>query len=121
MSGESASVPALVSHYAAFLQTWIRVTPETTLNGNQAEVRLLFGDKVFVAVFGCRKKTWSLRRVEIRSGQQAATFTRSELTKAIATLLGEEPMAPPPQAAKADPRPRTDMTLRERHITVIRT
>jgi hypothetical protein len=76
---------------------------------------------VFVAVFACRKKTWSLRSIEIRRGQQCATFTRSELAKAIATLLGEQPMAPAPQAAKADPRPRTDMTLRERRVTVIRT
>jgi hypothetical protein len=59
--------------------------------------------------------------IEIRRGEQAATFTRSEVAKAIATLLGEQPMAPVPQMAKADSRPRTDMTLRERRATVIRT
>lgn len=121
MTGESASIPALVAHYAAFLQTWVQVTPETSLNGNLAEVRLRFSDRVFVAVFGCRKKTWSLRSIEIRRGKQAATFTRRELAKAIATLLGEQPMAPAPRSAKADPRPRTDMTLRERRVAVIRT
>ncbi|MGH3155364.1 MAG: hypothetical protein ACRDNF_02130 [Streptosporangiaceae bacterium] len=120
-AAESVSVPALVSHYVARLQTWVRVTPETSLTGNRAEVRLRFGEKVLVAVFGCRKKTWSLCRVEIRCGEQVAAFTRSELAKAVATLLGEEPIAPAPQAAKANPRPRTDMTLRERRITVIRT
>jgi hypothetical protein len=119
VTDESTSVPALVSHYVARLQTWLQMTPETSLNGNRAEVRLRFSDRVFVAVFGCRKKTWSLRSIEIRRGKQAAAFTRSELAKAVATLLGEEPMAPAPQAAKADPRPRTDMTLRERRATVI--
>jgi hypothetical protein len=121
VTGESASIPARVSHYVARLQTWVRVTPETSVTGNRAEVRLRFDGRLFVAVFGCRKKTWSLHSIEVRRGKQAATFTRSELAKAVATLLGEEPMAPAAQAAKADPRPRTDMTLRERRITVIRT
>jgi hypothetical protein len=121
VTDESTPVPARVAHYVALLQTWVQVTPETSVNGNRAEVRLRFDGRVFVALFGCRKKTWSLHSIEVRRGKQAATFTRSELAKAVATLLGEQPMAPAAQATKADPRPRTDMTLRERSVTVIRT
>jgi hypothetical protein len=119
--GEPVPIPAMIRHYAAYLQTWVRVTPETSVSGNQAEVRLRFGRKVFVLAFACRKKSWSLRRIEIRHGEQTATFTRGELDKAIATLVGQEPMAPAPQAPRASPRPQTDSTLRERRITVIRT
>jgi hypothetical protein len=119
--GEPVPIPAMVRHYAAYLQTWVRVTPETSVSGNQAELRLRFGRKIFVLAFRCRKKSWSLHRIEIRHGEQTATFTRGELDKAIATLLGQEPMAPAPLAPKASPRPQTDSTLRERRITVIRT
>ena len=119
--GEPVPIPAMVGHYAAYLRTWVRVTPETSVSGNQAELRLRFGRKVFVLAFCCRKKSWSLHRIEIRHRGQTATFTRDELDKAIATLLGQAPMAPAPQAPRASPRPQTNSTLRERRITVIRT
>jgi hypothetical protein len=118
---DSARVPAMVCHYAAYLRAWLHVTPEIWVEGSQAELRLNFGNKLFVAVFGSRKKKWSLRHVEIRRGEQTATFSRSDLAKAMATLLGQEPMAPTPQAIKASSRARTDTTLRERRTTVIRT
>ena len=76
--------------------------------------------KVFVAVFGCRKRNWSLRSIEVRRGEQTATFTRGELAKAIAALLGHELLAPTLQAINATSGPRTDATLRERRTTVIR-
>jgi hypothetical protein len=117
----SASVPAVVCHYAAYLRTWLDVTPETSVSGHRAELRLRLGRKVLVVVFGCRKRSWSLRRIEIRRGEQTATFSRSEMDKAIASLLGQEPGAPSPQAPRANPRPQTDSTLRERRNTVIRT
>jgi hypothetical protein len=110
----------MVCHFAAYLSAWLHVTPETSVNGNQAELRLRFGNKTFAAIFGCRKKTWSLRHIEIRRGEQTATFTRGELVKAMATLLGQEPMAPGAQAVKANAGPRTDTTLRERRTVVIR-
>jgi hypothetical protein len=117
---EPAAIPAMISHYAAYLRAWLHVTPETSVHGNRAELRLNFGKKMFVAVFGCRKKTWSLRHIEIRRGEQTATFTRGELAKAMATLLGHEPLAPTPQAINATSGPRTDTTLRERRTTVLR-
>lgn len=120
MPDDSARVPAMVCHYAAYLRAWLHVTPEISMNGSQAELRLNFGKKMFVAVFGCRKKNWSLRHIEIRRGEHTATFTRSELAKAMATLLGHEPLAPTPQAINATCGPRTDATLRERRTTVIR-
>ncbi len=120
MPDDSSRIPAMVGHYAAYLRTWVRVTPEVNVNGSQAELLLRFGSKMFVAIFGCRKENWSLRRIEVRRGEQTATFSRSELAKAMATLLGQEPMAPTPQAISATSGPRTDATLRERRITVIR-
>jgi hypothetical protein len=117
---DSAAIPAIVCHYVAYFRAWLNVTPETSVHGNRAELRLNFGKKMFVAVFGCRKKTWSLRHIEIRRGEQTATFTRSELATAMAALLGQEPLAPTPQAISATSRPRTDTTLRERRTTVIR-
>jgi len=117
---DSAPVPAMVRHYAAYLRAWLHVTPETSVHGNRAELRLNFGKKAFVAVFGCRRKTWSLRHIEIRRGEQTATFTSGELTKAMAALLGQEPLAPAPQATNATSGPRTDVTIRQRRTTVIR-
>jgi hypothetical protein len=102
----------MVSHWAAYLRAWLHVTPETSVNGNQAELRLRFGNKTFAAIFRYSKKTWTLRHVEIRRGEHTATFTRSELAQA---------MAPSPQTVKADTGPRTNTTLRERRTTVIRT
>lgn len=120
MPDDSAAIPALVCHYAAYLRAWLHVTPEISMHGNRAELRLVFGKKMFVAVFGCRKKKWSLRHVEIRRGEQTATFTRSELAMAMAALLGQEPLAPTPQAINGTSGSRTDATLRERRTTVIR-
>jgi hypothetical protein len=118
---DSARVPAVIGHYAAFFRTWARVTPEIDVTGNHAELLLRFGSKMLVAIFGCRKTNWSLRGIKIRSGGQTLSFTRAELATAMAAFLGHEPMAPTPQAVKASSRPRTDGTLRERRTTVIRT
>lgn len=96
MPDDSGHVPAMICHYAAYMRAWLHVTPEISMNGSQAELRLNLGKKMFVAVFGCRKKNWSLHHVEIRRGEQTATFTRSELAQAMATLLGHEPLAPTP-------------------------
>src|SRR5260370_35249838 len=100
----------MICHYAAFLRTWAHATPETTVNGRQAEPRLSFGNKMFVALFGCRKRNWSLRDIEVRRGGQTATFTRGELAKAVAALLGHEPLPPTPQAITAASGPRTAPT-----------
>jgi hypothetical protein len=116
---DSAAIPAMVSHYAVYLQAWLHASPETSAHGNRAELRLKSGKKMFVAVFGCRMKTRSLRHIEIRRGERTATFTRGELAKAMAALLGQEPLPPTPPAVSAASGPRTDTTLRERCTTVI--
>jgi hypothetical protein len=117
---DSARIPAMVCHYAAFFRTWAHATPEISVSGNRAEVRLGVGARVLVAIFGCRKKTWSLRSVEVRRGEQTTTFTRGELAKAVAALLGHQPQAPTPPAISGASGPRTDAMLRERRTTVIR-
>ena len=120
MPDDSAAIPAMVCHYAAYLRAWLQATPETIVHGNRAELRLNFGNKMLVAVLGCRQKNWSLRHIEIRRGERTATFTCGELAKAMAALLGHEPLAPTPQAISVTSGPRTDTTLRERRATVIR-
>jgi hypothetical protein len=102
MPDSPASVPATVCHYAAYLQARAHVTPETSVGGSHAELRLSAGGKMLVAVFGCRKKKWSLRSAEVRGGgEQAAAYTRGELAKAMAALLSREPQAPAPEAINA--------------------
>jgi hypothetical protein len=48
--------------------------PRSAWTATQANVHLSVGAEVLVAVFGCRKKNWSLRSVEVRRGKQATTF-----------------------------------------------
>jgi hypothetical protein len=117
---DSPAVPAIVCHYAAYLNARAHVAPGISVDGNRAELSLGVGEKVLVAVFGCRKKNWSLRSVEIRRGEKVATFTRGELAKAMAAVLGHEPQEPAPLAINSASGPRTDATLRERRTTVIR-
>jgi hypothetical protein len=106
MPDSPARVPSMVCHYAAYLRARAHVTPEISVDGNRAEVRLGVGDKVLVAIFGCRKKNWSLRSVEVRRGERATTFTRGELAKAVAALLGHKPLAPAPLAVNGASGPR---------------
>ncbi len=120
MPDDSTRIPAMVCHYAAFFRTWVHATPEISVSGNRAELCLGIGEKVLVAIFGCRKKNWSLRSVEVRHGEQATTFNRGELAQAMAALLGREPQAPAPLAINSASGPRTDAALRERRTTVIR-
>ncbi len=120
MPDSPARVPSMVCHYAAYLRARAHVTPEISVDQNRAEVRLGVGDKVLVTLFASRKRTWSLRSVEVRGGEQATTFTRGELAKAMAALLGREPQAPAPLAINGASGPRTDAALRERRTTVIR-
>jgi hypothetical protein len=120
MPDSPARVPSMVCHYAAYLRARAHVTPGVSVDGNRAEVRLGVGDKVLVAVFACRKKNWSLRGVEVRRGEQATIFTRGELAKAVAALLGDEPLAPALLAVSGAAGPRAGAGLRERRTTVIR-
>lgn len=121
MPDTGATMPAMVRHYATYLQARTHITPGTSLNGTtEAEIRISAGEKMLVLVFGCRKKKWFLRDIEIRHGQQTSSFTRGELAKAIAALLGHEPSIPAKQAINGASGPRTDAALRERRNTVIR-
>jgi len=120
MPDSPARVPSMVCHYAAYLRARAHVTPEIRVDGNRAEVCLGVGAKVLVAIFGCRKQNWSLRTVEVRRGEQTTIFTRGELAKAVAALLGHEPQAPAPLAVSGVSGPRAGAGLRERRTTVIR-
>jgi len=120
MPDDPAAIPAILCHYAAYVRARVHVTPETSVNGNQAELHVRLGRKMLVVIFGCRKKKWPLRRIEIRRGQQTATFPRGDLARAIATLLAHEPLIPAPPPVSAASGPRTDATLRERRTTILR-
>jgi len=111
-SPSPAHVPAVIGNYAAYLRARAHVTPEISVDGNRAELRLDAGEKVLVAVFGYRKRNWSLRSVEVWSGEQTAAFTRGELVKAMTALLGHPPQASAPQATNGASGPRTDSALR---------
>jgi hypothetical protein len=110
----------MTRHYAAYLRVWLHITQETSVNGNQAELCLCFGTKIFTAVFGCRKKTWSLSSIEIRRGEQIATLTRGELSRRWLPYSGKSHDTRT-QSVKANLRPRTDATLHEHRTTMIRT
>lgn len=83
MPDDSAPLPAMICHYAPILRTLAHAAPEASVHGNQAELRLSPGSKIFVAIFGCRKKNWSLPRIEVRRGEETATFDHGELANAI--------------------------------------
>ncbi|MGH3275740.1 MAG: hypothetical protein ACRDNZ_15620 [Streptosporangiaceae bacterium] len=119
MCDDSPPTPAIVRHYAAILAAWSHATPEISVQGSRAELRLSLGSKMFVAIFACRKNNWSARGIEIRNGERTAAFARGELTRALAVLLGHEPLATAPQAVKAS-SPGASATIRERRTTVIR-
>jgi hypothetical protein len=120
MPDNGAPVPAMVRHYAAYLRAKAHITPETSIDGARAEVRISTGEKMLVLVFGRRKAKWSLRTIDVRHGEQTTSFTCGELAKAIAALLGHEPPGSAKQAINATSGPRTDAALRERRNTVIR-
>jgi hypothetical protein len=98
----------MVRHYAAYMRAWLQVTPETSVTGNRAELRLNFGKKMFVAVFGCRKGNWSLCHVEVRRGEQTATFTRASWRRRWPPYSG---------TSRWHPRPRRSMPPRGRGLT----
>ena len=124
MRDDAPPVPAIVRHHAAILAAWSHATPEITVQGSRAELRLSLGlglglgPRMFVAVFGRRKSNWSARGIEIRDGERTATFARGELARALAVLLGHEPLAPPRTVRPGSPRP--SAAIRERRTTVIR-
>lgn len=90
MPDDSGLVPAMVQHYAAYLRAKAHVTPETSVNSDQADVRICVGDSSLVLLFGCRKNKWSLRSAKVRRGEQTTAFRRGELAKATALLLSDE-------------------------------
>jgi anti-sigma regulatory factor (Ser/Thr protein kinase) len=52
MPGNSAAVPSVVSRYAAYPRAKAHVVPETTVNGDQAGVRVSIGDAALVLLSG---------------------------------------------------------------------
>jgi hypothetical protein len=71
------------------------VTPEITVNSDQADVRISIGGSALVLEFRCRaNKEWSLSSAEVQHGAQTATFPRGQLADATAAFLGHEPLTP---------------------------
>jgi hypothetical protein len=88
----SPQVPAVVSQYAAYLRAKAQVTPEITVNGDRADVRISIGDSAIVLAFRCPgNKEWALHSAEVQRGTQTATFTRGQLAHATAAFLSHEP------------------------------
>jgi hypothetical protein len=88
MSGEPVCIPVTIRRYADYLRIRTKATPDTSINGDQAELRLQVGDNVLLLVFGYREKQWSLRSGEINSGdERIATFRCGELAHAASLML----------------------------------
>ncbi len=99
--GKSAPVPTAVGRYAAYLCGKTYITPETTVDGDHADVRVSTGDAALVLVFRCGGTgEWSLRRAEVQCGAHTATFARGQVAKATAVFLGHEPLTPDVPAGK---------------------
>jgi len=86
MPDSPARVPAMVSHCAAYLQARAHATPEISVDRNRAEIHLGSGEGVLVAVFGCRKRNWSLRSIEVRPRRADHDVHRGEMAEAVAAL-----------------------------------
>ena len=99
-----APVPAVVSQYAAYLQAKAQVTPEITVNGNQADVRISTGDSAIVLEFRCPGKEWTLHSAEVQRGAQTATFSRGQLANATAAFLGHQSLTPPSPSREGSTR-----------------
>ncbi len=78
------------------------------------------GDRNLTLKFVRRKQKWLLWRIEVRRGEETTSFTQGELARAIAALLGNEPLTHTQSAVTGASGPRTDATLREWRNTVIR-
>jgi len=79
----------VVRRYRAYLCAKIHVTPDTTVDADQAVVRVSIDDAVLVLAFRCSgKNEWSLRSAEVQRGTQTAAFARGQLARATAVLLG---------------------------------
>ena len=90
ISGEPTCIPVTIRHYADYLRIRTQARPETTINGDQAELRLQVGDDTLLLVFGHREKHWSLRSGEVNSGGRIATFRCGELAQAASLLLARQ-------------------------------
>jgi len=80
-------MPQVVASYAAYLYIRTHTAPVTTVTSDRAELGLTIRDKALVLAFECRNREWSLRRAEVRHGDQSAAFTRGELAAAVTALL----------------------------------
>lgn len=103
MSDDSSALLSIVCHYAAYLKTRANATPEISMNGNRAEVCLTLGAKTLVALFGGRKKKWSLCSIEVHRGDETDTSGCGELARAVAILLGAHAAVTPPAGGQASP------------------
>jgi len=83
-----APEPQVVASYTAYLRTRTHADPEINIRGDQAEVAVTAGDKTLVLAFRQRSREWALHNARLRRGAHAVTFSRGQLTEAVAALLG---------------------------------
>jgi hypothetical protein len=90
MPSEPARIPVTIRRYADYLWIRTKARAETSVNGDQAELRLQVGDGTLLLVFGLREKHWSLRSGEVNNGGRIATFRCGELAQAASLLLAQQ-------------------------------
>ena len=114
------AIPAIAAHYGAYLRAKTKLSPETIMKDGQAILTIGQDERVLTLIFLCRKRKWSMRCIEIRRGEDTASFTEGDLAKAIAAFLAPESVAAAQPTACGTSGPRTDAALRERRNTVVR-
>jgi len=80
-------VPQVVISYAGYLRASTHAEPEVSVTGDRAKVSVAVRGKTLALAFQLRRREWALDSAELRCGEQARTFGRRELTRAVAALL----------------------------------
>src|SRR5260370_9691347 len=88
------ATPAIAAHYGAYLRSKTKLSPETIMKDGQTILTIGRDERILTLIFLCRKRKWSLHRIEIRRGDDPVSFTKRDLAKDIAAFLGREPCAP---------------------------
>ena len=120
MTARPPAVPTIVTHYRAYLQAKTKLIAEVSVGERESTLAISPGDRNLTLVFMRRKQKWCLHSIAVRRDEKTTSFTKGELARAIAALLGHEPAIPTKSAISGASGPRTNAALRERQNTVIR-
>lgn len=87
IASDGNAVPQVVTTYAGYLRASTHAEPEVSVTGGRAQVSVSRSGRTLVLAFLLRRQEWALDSAELRCGEQARTFGRRELARAVAALL----------------------------------